>query len=101
MTLEVKESGGSANIHIYGVIKSMDDSLAIKQSITEQYMKDKGVKIILVIEDSFIMTSSVIGTILKMIQKDKMNISIHVRNAELIELLQKLNLVQLLNVTRI
>lgn len=101
MTIETKAGAAGVELHIFGIIKSMDDSLAIKQAVLEQLARDKTARITLIIEDSFIMTSSVIGSLLKMIQKDRVDLSVMVKSGELLELLQKLNLIGLLNVTKI
>jgi len=96
MDLSIQNNGNSVDITIKGIIKSADDSAEIKSAIT----RAGATRINIYVYDSFVITSSVIGSLLKFVQKDGMNINLYVKNSELYDLLNKLNLISLLNVAR-
>ncbi len=98
MNINVSKSGDSCDITIEGVIKSVSDSQAIKDAInscggTTSFTID--------IVNSFSITSSVIGFLLKKKQGDKVFLTIKVRDARIYELFQSLNLVEVLNVKKV
>jgi hypothetical protein len=82
---------------ITGNIKSIDDSMAIKEAIG--ILHQNGVRsIVLKIIDSFSMTSTVIGHLMKLANLDKITVSIIVGDNRLYQLLEELCLLQQLNV---
>jgi hypothetical protein len=87
-------------VNIKEVIKTIEDSGSFKKELTDIVSSDPHSTVEVHILDSYIITSSIIGTLMKLIQKDGAKISIHTYNADLFELLDKLNLVQLLNVKK-
>ena len=91
------EHSSANELTITGNIKSIEDSLKIKGEIT-RIIKIDGPKIKLLIKDSFSMTSTVIGFLMKLVHNDKIQISTSVGDSRLYDLLDELNLVQLLNV---
>jgi hypothetical protein len=91
------EQTGANELTITGNIKSIEDSLKIKAEINN-ILKTDGSRIKLVIKDSFSMTSTVIGFLMKLVHHDKIQISTSVGDSRLYDLLDELNLVQLLNV---
>lgn len=91
------EETGANELTITGNIKSIEDSLKIKEEINKK-LKIDDTRIKLVIKDSFSMTSTVIGFLMKLVHHDKIQISISVGDSRLYDLLDELNLVQLLNV---
>ena len=97
MNINVNKSGDSCDIKIEGVIKSVSDSQAIKDALNS-CGDIKSVN--LEITDSFSITSSVIGFLLKKKQGDNVNLSIKVSDARIYELFQSLNLVEVLNVRK-
>ncbi|MGE4398403.1 MAG: hypothetical protein AB7D29_02675 [Campylobacterales bacterium] len=100
MQLESSQNGNSHKIVVKNVIKTIEDSTIFKKSISDILLKDPGAKIDIHIIDSYIITSSIIGTLLKMVQKDNAKITVYVYSADLYELLDKLNLIVLLNVKK-
>jgi hypothetical protein len=85
---------------IVGNIKSIEDSMEIKQAINN--LHQKGAKsITLKITDSFSMTSTVIGHLMKLINIDKVSVSMIVGDRRLYEIIEELSLVQLFNVRMI
>lgn len=100
MEVIVKELSSSMDIIISGNIKSISDTDVIKSAIIRAWNKDESKSLNIFIDDSFIITSSVIGFLIKFIKKDRMPITLYVKNDELYEMLDDMNLVEALNVRR-
>jgi hypothetical protein len=91
------ERRGSNELLITGNIKSIEDSMDIKNSIND--LQQMGVRSIqLRILDSFSMTSTVIGFLMKLVNLDKITVSLVIGDQRLFQLLDELNLVQPFNV---
>lgn len=91
------ESNGRNELTIIGNIKSIEDSIDIKMAINA--LQKAGAKnILLRIKDSFSMTSTVIGHLMKLVNLDRIPISLAVGDQRLYQLLDELNLVQAFNV---
>ena len=100
MVIEKKVSYIKANLFIKGIIKSIEDNKRIKEEV-EKLVKDSNLKEIDIhILDSYIITSSTIGFLGKIIQQSKQNINVIVYNSELYELLENLNVIDLLKVKK-
>ena len=90
----------SANkVLITGNIKTVNDYQQIKESLDNLIQNHK--HIVIKIEDSISITSSVIGYLNKLVLKDKIDIEIKVGNAKLMELFEDLNLVSLFKVKKV
>ncbi len=98
--IESSQNGNSYKVVVKNVIKTIEDSVIFKKHITDILLKEPNANIDIHIVDSYIITSSIIGTLLKMVQKDNAKLTLHVYNADLYELLDKLNLISLLNVKK-
>ncbi|MDR3347814.1 MAG: hypothetical protein LBN32_04295 [Helicobacteraceae bacterium] len=98
MTLNVTKSGNHYRIDIDGTIKSISDSQAIKDAIQQCESDSQDLR--LYITNSFSVTSSVIGFLLKKVQVDKLNLSISVTDDRLLDLFKSLNLADILNVSK-
>ena len=96
MTINVTNNGNAYDVNVDGVIKSVSDSQSIKDAVDSCVGQDVSVN--LNIRNSFSVTSSVIGYLLKKVQADKMQIQINVYDDRLFELFKTLNLVEVLNV---
>jgi hypothetical protein len=93
------ERTGSTELTISGNIKSIEDSLRIKEAVNA--LRDSGARSLhLQISDSFSMTSTVIGNLMKLVHHDKVPLSITVGDQRLYELLDELNLTAVFNVRR-
>jgi hypothetical protein len=91
------EDNGSNELTIAGNIKSIEDSMEIKTAVNT--LQKRGAKNIqLRIQDSFSMTSTVIGYLMKLVNLDKIPVSLVVGDHRLYQLLDELNLVQPFNV---
>jgi len=98
MNINVNKQGDSCDIKIEGVIKSVSDSQAIKDALNScGDIKTVNIDIV----DSFSITSSVIGFLLKKRQGDNVALTIKVNDARIYELFQSLNLVEVLNVKKV
>lgn len=92
-------SSSSNNITIAGNIKSIADFKQIKETIDG--IKTLNNEITLNLKDSISITSSVIGYLNKLVLKDEVVIHLNVGNAQLMELLEDLNLVSVLNAKKV
>jgi len=93
--MELERSGNVVTIK--GNIKSVEDSALIKDAIKK--IKGEGARNLeLRIVDSFSMTSTVIGNLMKLVHHDKVQLAMIVGDERLYELLDELNLVQDFNV---
>ena len=91
------EHKSSNELTLIGNIKSIEDSSEIKNAINT--LQKNGAKSILFrIKDSFSMTSTVIGYLMKLVNLDKISVSLVVGDPRLYQLLEELSLVQSFNV---
>jgi anti-anti-sigma regulatory factor len=91
------ETRNHQELVISGNIKSIEDSVEIKNALGA--LQNNGTKVILLkIQDSFSMTSTVIGYLMKLVNLDKIKISLTVGDQRLYQLLEELNLIQPFNV---
>lgn len=97
MNINVNKSDNYCELVIDGVIKSISDSQSIKDAINS-CGNAKNVNINIV--NSFSITSSVIGFLLKKKQGDGLSISIKVSDPRIYELFQSLNLIEVLNIKK-
>ena len=100
MKLTVINNSASTQINIEENIKSISDNDIIKVAIEDAWNTNPDKPIELHIKDSFIITSSVIGFIIKFIKKDKIPISIYISNDELYEMMDDMNLIQAMNIKK-
>lgn len=91
----IKES--SVDIIIEGNIKTIVDGQAIKDAVTTAIQNHPSLGINIYIKNSFIMTSSVIGFLMKTIKVDKTDMHVHIGNVELYEMLTEMNLLDALH----
>lgn len=98
MEVSVDKSASGYVVKVDGVIKSVSDSQSIKDSLAT--CTDSSLPIVLLIENSFSVTSSVIGFLLKKIQADKVNLSIKVGDDRLLDLFKSLDLIDVLRVSK-
>lgn len=100
MQIETVKTASGYRLNIKEVIKTIEDSTNFKKSIGDILLKEPGADIEVHIIDSYIITSSIIGTLLKMVQKDNVKLTLFIYSPDLYELLDKLNLITLLNVRK-
>ncbi len=92
-------SASANRVTIKGNIKSIQDYQKIKDVIDEIIKTNKYV--VLNIEDSISVTSSVIGYFNKLVLKDNIDLQINVGDEQLMELFQDLNLVSLFKIKKV
>jgi len=85
-------------VTITGNIKTVGDYQKIKEVLDGLVSKEKS--IFIDITDSISITSSVIGYLTKLVQKDNIDLHIKVKNTNLYELFDEINLIRLFNVSR-
>jgi len=84
----------STELTITGNIKTTADYLAIRKLVTE--LVEAGASRLTVrIRESFSMPSSVIGFFVKLINRDKIQVTMLIQDPRLLELLEELNLTDL------
>lgn len=87
-------------IVVRGQVQNIADYAVIRESISELINKNiNDIKIIF--EDSHAVTSSVIGFLLKISQKDKINVHVVAKNEDLYLLFEILGLVDIFRVTKV
>jgi hypothetical protein len=90
------ERTSSTELTITGNIKSIDDSILIKDAINA-IRKDGAQSLRMNIKDSFSITSTVIGYLMKLVHHDKVMLSMTIGDQRLYELLLELNIAQTFN----
>ena len=85
-------------VTITGNIKTVGDYQKIKEVLDGLASKEKS--IFIDITDSISITSSVIGYLTKLVQKDNIDLHIKVKNTNLYELFDEINLIRLFNISR-
>jgi hypothetical protein len=88
------ERTSPSEVTITGNIKTTADYLAIRDLVTELVRAGAG-SITLHINDSFSMPSSVIGFFVKLINRDKVQVTMLIQDPRLLELLEELSLAEL------
>lgn len=101
MEISTSINGGITDITVLGTIKTIADGQAIKEAINYSFSQDKQRGIKLTVKDSFIITSSVIGFLVKAIKIDKMDLTVYVCSMELYTMLDDMNLIDSMNVRRV
>jgi hypothetical protein len=91
------EKSGANEFAISGNIKSIEDGTAIKDAINA-CKKEGATGVLLRVQDSFSMTSTVIGFLMKLVNIDTFRVSLVVGDPRLYQLLDELSLVQAFNV---
>ncbi len=92
-------STASNHVKINGNIKSVNDYQTIKTTLDSLITHEKSITIDIL--DSISITSSVIGYLTKLVQKEGIDLRIKVGNENLMELFDDLNLVSFFHVTRL
>lgn len=77
MQIKTVKTGSGFNVNIKDVIKTIEDSGNFKKELTDLVNSNPKADIEVHVIDSYIITSSIIGTLMKLIQKDGAKISLH------------------------
>jgi len=100
MDLVIKVHHEYVDVSITGTIKTIANAQTIKEAIRTTHEQHPGTIINLIIKDSFIITSSVIGFVIKSIKMDKMALHVNVGCEELYVMLEDMNLIDMMNVRK-
>jgi len=100
MDLVTKVHREHIDIIVTGTIKTIANAQAIKEAIRKTHEQHPDAIINIMIKDSFIITSSVIGFLLKSIKMDKINLNVNIGCEELYTMLDDMNLVEEMNVKK-
>ena len=100
MDLMTKVHSEHVDITVLGTIKTIANAQAIKEAIRKTHEQHSDTIINLTIKDSFIITSSVIGYVIKSIEMDKIALHVNVGSEELYEMLEDMNLIDVMNVRK-
>jgi len=100
MDLVTKVHREHVEILVTGTIKTIANAQAIKEAIRKTHEQHPDAIINLMIKDSFIITSSVIGFLIKSVKMDKVNLQVNVGCEELYAMLDDMNLVEIMNVRK-
>jgi len=100
MNLVTKVRSEGVDIVITGTIKTVANTQAIKEAVLRANEQHPDVPINLNIIDSFIITSSVIGFLIKMIKMDNIALLVNIGSAELYEMLENMDLIEVMNVRK-
>ncbi len=84
-------------IAIDGNIKGLSDVNEIKETITSYNLKN-GDRFYIEINNSFAMPSAMIGYLMKLVEQDKVNLTVQISDERLVELLDDLGLTQAFNI---
>ncbi|GHS85325.1 hypothetical protein FACS1894103_6690 [Campylobacterota bacterium] len=98
MTVSITREAAHYQVDIDGTIKSVSDSLSIKDALAS--CTDTNLAVHISITNSFSVTSSVIGFLLKKVQADKLALQIKVTDERLFDLFTSLNLAEILSVSK-
>jgi anti-anti-sigma regulatory factor len=96
----VKATEQGSLVSVIGNIKSASDATMIRTAIQKLANEQMEKPIVLDIKDSFIITSSVIGALVKFINKDKLDIRLNIGNPELYAMLEEMELHRLFKATK-
>lgn len=100
MEIVTRTNGGAIDITVVGTIKTISDGQAIKDCVKRMFEQDNQAVVNLHIKDSFIITSSVIGFLIKLIKIDKRALYVHVKSSELYSMLEDMSLIDSMNVRK-
>jgi len=82
---------GSQELVVTGVIKTIDDSTQLRRDLQKLY-EGGATSITLRIEDCFALPSAVIGYLMKLVNRDKVRLTLLAGDKRLYELLEELQL---------
>lgn len=97
MQIHAEQRGAESIIRVEGTIQGVQEAADLKRTLTEQAGAGAG-SITLVLSDTPVLPSSVIGALLRLVEIEKVEVSLRVRSPELRESLKKLNFETILHV---
>jgi len=101
MRLETKSANGEILLSVYDSVSSLSDALEVRESMEKLISTYPDYKMVVQIYDAVVMPSSLIGTMLKISEINKVNLVIRVAKDELIDGLHKLKLDEILKIEKL
>ncbi len=98
MDLVIETIKDGLKIFLRGENISMNDAIDFKKQLSLLVSKNVPSKLQIVVEEACFLPSSIIGSLLKYKEIEKIEVELFIRKPELIDSLEKLNLAELLNV---
>ncbi|ADR33703.1 hypothetical protein Sulku_1040 [Sulfuricurvum kujiense DSM 16994] len=100
MDIRVNNESTATVIVVEGIVKTIADTISIKEQIASLLQREPQKKIIIDFVDTFVIPSALIGALQKFILGDNAKISVIAGEPQLYELLDNLCLVSQLSVTK-
>ncbi len=100
MRIEKKIAGGYAEFNIFEEIQNYQEIVQIKSAMQNQAGLTPDNEFRIYFHDAMIVPSSVIGTLLELVEIHNIKLSVIVSKPELFESLKKLTLIEILNVKK-
>lgn len=100
MDIRIKNEGATTVLVVEGIVKSIADTIALKDQIALLLQREPEKKIIIDFVDTFVIPSALIGALQKFILGDNAKIAVIAGEPQLYELLDNLCLVTQLSVTK-
>lgn len=101
MEVKTVQSGGTAQVTVQGTVDTVVNAEKVRTEVNTAHKNNPSGRIELYFEDSFVIPSSLIGALMKLARMDGADIHVMVKDAQLFQLLDRLKLVELLNVQKI
>lgn len=98
MEIKKVEKDSEIEFHIFGHIENFQDITAIKSALKNRTILHSFEKVVIVVFDAISLPSSVIGTLLELIEILSLKVEVHVVQEELYKSLKRLTLIDILSV---
>jgi len=97
----VELSINNNQVSVIGYVEGIEDSNSVMDALNSVIENNKGGVISLILEDAFVIPSSLIGLLLETKENYEHKIEILAKNEKLITLMKRLNLIDVLNIKKI
>lgn len=101
MEIKKERVGNIQKIVIKGSIKTLDETTEVRKEIDDILSQDPNAQIEIYLKETELITSSLIGIFVKLIYGENAKISIFTDSEKLYKLIDRLNLINTLNVKKI
>jgi len=91
----------SNQVFVTGYVEGIEDSNSVMNALNSVIKNSKGGVVSLVLEEAFVIPSSLIGLLLEIKENYEHEIEILAKNEKLITLMKRLNLIDVLNIKKI
>lgn len=100
MEITHQEKDGRFIIQVEGAIKTIEENQKVKSAIDDVIQNDPKAVIDIYLKNTDVITSSLIGFLIKMIYGENLKITIYAGSEKLYTLIEKLNLIDTLNIKK-